>query len=106
MSENPNNQLVPIAQYTILKRNEKLPPIGTQLIQAYTARMFQVWPSLNSLVLFTPCFLLFLDHERKRRDTVAEESRKWQGGIVPYVFGFTAGYFLFYFFQYNQIVYS
>ena len=42
MSENPNNQLVPIAQYTILKRNEKLPPIGTQLIQAYTARMFQV----------------------------------------------------------------
>lgn len=31
-------------------------------------------------------------HLRTRRDTVADEYRKWPGGIVPYTFGFTAGY--------------
>lgn len=31
-------------------------------------------------------------HHRERRDTVASESRKWPGGIVPYVFGYSASY--------------
>ena len=36
-------------------------------------------------------FFSYTEQKRVRRDTVAEEIRKWPAGIVPYMFGFTAG---------------
>jgi len=36
-------------------------------------------------------FFFYTEHTRVRRDTVAGEHRKWRNGIVPYIFGLSAG---------------
>lgn len=53
-----------------------------------------LWKSLLFILATVLCSALSknLEQKRVRRDTVAEEIRKWPAGIVPYMFGFTAGY--------------